>query len=270
MSSSPTARGTQGRRTPWQVQRAVWFALLQRDLKARFEGRWLGGLWALFEPVALLAMMLMVFGYLRSRVVPGMPFPLFLVTGMIPFLVFRNVMTRVMGAIDSSRGLFGYRQVKPIDVVVSRAAMEVLIYSAIFFVFLAVLGWSGMQWFPDHPLHLAVAGLVMIALGFGLGLILAVSTDDFPQFRVFVRLMFMPLYFLSGVIFPVSSLPANFLPWLLWNPLLHLVEIHRGYFVENYHVIDEVNLAYPSYLTLITLAFGLALYRVRRLRLLAS
>lgn len=248
----------------------MWFALLQRDLKARFEGRWLGGLWALFEPLAHVVMLMVMFGYIRNRVVPGMPFPLFLVTGLIPFLIFRNLTTRIMGAVDGARGLFGYRQVKPIDVMVSRGAMEVLIYSAIFVVFLVALGWAGLPWFPDRPLHLAVASTVLIILGFGLGVTLAVVTDDFPQLRVFVRLMFMPLYLLSGVIFPLHAMPADFLPWLLWNPLLHLVEIHRGDFVEHYRVIDEVSLAYPAALALGLLAFGLAVYRVRRQRLLAT
>lgn len=252
------------------MQRSVWFALLQRDLKARFEGRWLGALWTLFEPMAILGMTLAVFGFLRNRVVPGMPFSLFLITGIIPFLVFRNVVTRVMGAIDSSRGLFGYRQVKPIDVFVTRAAMEVVLYTAIFVVFVAVMGWSGQPWFPDHPLHLMMAGAVMVCLAFSFGLILAVLTDDWPQLRVFVRLMFMPLYFVSGVVFPMTGLPYEARAWVLWNPILHLVEIHRSYFVQAYPVIEEVNLQYPAFMAVVLLATGLALYRVRRFRLLAT
>lgn len=270
MSATLPGRTPPAKRSPWQIQRAVWFALLQRDLKARFEGRWLGALWTLAEPIAHVVMLMVLFGYLRHRLVPGMPFPLFLVTGLIPFLMFRNVTLRIMGAIDGSRGLFGYRQVKPIDVLVARAGMEVLLYSVIFVVFLAALGWAGLPWFPDRPLHLAMASVVLLALGFGLGVTLAVLTDDAPQIRMFVRLMFMPLYFLSGVMFPLHSLSAEFLPWLLWNPLLHLVEIHRGDFVEHYRVVDTVSLAYPAGLALITLAFGLALYRVRRQRLLAT
>jgi len=269
LNTGLTASAAPGKRTPWQIQRAVLFALLQRDLKARFGGRWLGGLWTLFEPLAHVVILLLLFGYLRHRVVPGIPFPLFLVTGLIPYLIFRNLTLRLMGALDGSRGLFGYRQVKAIDVLVARAGMEVLIYSVLFVAFLAAMGWAGLPWFPDRPLHLAVASVVLIVFGFGLGLTLAVLTDDWPQLRVFIRLMFMPLYFLSGVMFPLHSLPADFLPWLLWNPLLHLIEIHRGDFVDHYRVIEQVNLSYPAAISLVTLALSLALYRVRRLRLLA-
>ncbi|MGV8824485.1 ABC transporter permease [Methylibium petroleiphilum] len=270
MNTALTASAAPSKRTPWQIQRAVLFALLQRDLKARFGGRWLGGIWTLFEPLAHVVILMLLFGYFRHSVVPGMSFPLFLVTGLIPYLIFRNLTLHLMGALDGSRGLFGYRQVKPIDVLVARAGMELLIYSVIFVVFLAVLGWAGLQWFPDRPLHLAIASTALIVFGFGLGLMLAVLTDDWPQLRVFVRLLFMPLYFLSGVMFPLHSLSGEILPWLLWNPLLHLIEIHRGDFVENYRVIEQVNLAYPAALALVTLAVSLALYRVRRRRLLAS
>lgn len=270
MNTGLTASAAPGKRTPWQIQRAVLFALLQRDLKARFGGRWLGGIWTLFEPLAHVIILMLLFGYFRNRVVPGIPFPLFLVTGLIPYLIFRNLALRLMGAMDGSRALFGYRQVKPIDVLIARAGMEVLIYSVLFVLFLAALGWAGLPWFPDRPLHLAVASTVLIVFGFGLGLFLVVVTDDWPKLRVFVRLLFMPLYFVSGVMFPLHSMPADFLPWLLWNPLLHLIEIHRGDFVEHYRVIEKVNLAYPATAALVTLALGLALYRVRRYRLLSS
>lgn len=265
----PAAARIRARRTPWEVQRAVWFALLQRDMKARFGGRWLGGLWVLLEPVVHLIMLMLLFGYLRHRVVPSMPFALFLVTGLIPFLMFRNLALRVMGAIDGARGLFGYRQVKPFDVLVSRASLEILLYSVVFVAFLAALGWVGLPWFPDRPLHLAVASAVLLVFGFGLGVLLAVLTDEVPQLRVFARLVFMPLYFLSGVMYPLHMLPPELLPWLLWNPLLHLVEIHRGDFVEDYRVLDQIDLAYPAAVALLTLAAAMTLYRVRRHRLLA-
>lgn len=263
----PARRST---RTPWQIQLAVLFALLQRDLKARFGGRWMGAFWILLEPIAHVAVLMFMFAYLRERLVPGVPYVLFLVTGLIPFFIFRGLSLRIMGAIDGSRGLFGYRQVKPIDTLVVRGALEALLYSAVYVVFLSVLGWYGLQWFPDEPLQLAFASGVLIVLGLSLGLLFAVLTDDLPQLRVFIRIAYFPLYLISGVIFPVSALPPTALPWLLWNPLLHLLEVQRGYFFSHYPVIEQASLAYPAGLALVLLAAALALYRLRRHRLLAS
>lgn len=257
-------------RTPWQIQLAVLFALLQRDLKARVGGRWLGAFWILLEPIAHVAVIMVLFTQLRDRLVPGVPFVLFLVTGLIPFFIFRGLSLRVMGAIDGSRGLFGYRQVKPIDTLLVRGALDALLYSGVYVLFLAALGWAGLQWFPDEPLQLFVASAVLIVLGLSLGLLFAVVTDDLPQLRVFIRIAYFPLYIISGVIFPLATLPPSVLPWLLWNPVLHLLEVQRGYFFSHYRVLPEASLAYPALLALLLLAVALGLYRVRRHRLLAT
>ena len=61
-----------------------------------------------------------------AAAMPGLEFPVFLVTGMIPFLLFQNLSNRLMDAVEANRGLFAYRQVKPLDTLVSRAMVEAL------------------------------------------------------------------------------------------------------------------------------------------------
>ena len=258
------------KRTPWEIQRAVLFALIQREMKARFGGRWLGAFWVLFEPIAHLSYLMVLFGVIRERIIPGVPFVMFLLTGVIPFIMFRSVSLRVMGSVDGSRGLFGYRQVKPIDPIVARATLDVLLYGIVFVIFLAVFGWSGLKWLPDHPLEVFVSLAVLITFGFGLGLLFVVLTDDFPKVRVFIRLAYLPMYLISGVIFPTANLSQDALDWLLWNPLLHLMEDIRGAFFDEYQPVPEATLVYPSAVALVTLAVALSLYRLRRKRLLAT
>lgn len=257
-------------RSAWQVQRSVWFALFLRELKTRFGGRWLGVFWALLEPLAHIAIMMLIFGYIRHRVLPGVDFPMFLLVGLVPFFMFKNLTLRGMEAVDSNRGLFGYRQVKPIDPLVSRAMLEVALYSAVYLIMLAFMAWIGYAVVPARPLELMGISTVLLVFGFGLGLLFAVATDELPNARSFIRISFMPLYLMSGIIFPVSALPPQVLPWLLWNPILHAIEISRGYFFEQYHVLPAISGAYVAAWAIGALVLGLSLYRVRRHRLLAS
>ncbi|MCW7538938.1 ABC transporter permease [Aquabacterium sp. A7-Y] len=258
------------KRTPWQVQRAVLFALFVRELKTRFGGRWLGVFWVLLEPLAHLTILVLIFGFIRHRVLPGVEFPVFLLTGLVPFFLFKNLTLRLMESITSNQGLFGYRQVKPFDPLVSRAMLEVSLYSVVYLIMLGVLGWLGFTFLPVRPLELLAISVLLILMGASLGLLFAVTTHEFPHARSFVRIVFMPLYLMSGVVFPVSALPPSVLPWLLWNPVLHAIEISRGYFFAQYHVIPSVSGTYVAAITLIVLALGMSLYRVRRHKLLAS
>lgn len=257
-------------RSPWQVQRAVWFALFLRELKTRFGGRWLGVFWVLLEPLAHIFILLLLFGFIQHRVVPGVDFAMFLLVALVPFFMFKSLALRGMEAVESNRGLFGYRQVKPIDPLVSRALLEVSLYSAVYLIMLGMMGWAGFSVVPVRPLELMGISAVLLVLGFGLGLVFAVATNELPNARSFIRISFMPLYLMSGIIFPISALPPQVLPWLLWNPILHAVEISRGCFFPQYHVLDEVSGAYVAAWAIGVLVLGLSLYRVRRHRLLAT
>jgi len=256
-------------RSPWQIQRAVLFALLLRELKTRFGGRWLGAFWALSEPLLHTFLMMLLYGYLRQRKVAGVDYVVYLITGLLPFFMFRNLALRLMEGIDANRALFGYRQVKPIDTLISRAILEVGIYSFIYMIALALLGWLGLDIVPDNPLELIAVSVALLAGGFGLGLTLAVLTNDLPEARGIIRIAFWPLYFMSGVIFPVHSFPRSFLDWLTLNPILQALELSRGFYFNGYNQLPEVSFGYVALFSLLSVVLGLSLYRVRRDRLLA-
>lgn len=258
------------RRSAWEIQRAVVFALFVRELKTRFGGRWLGAFWVLLEPLAHVTVMLLIFGYVRNRVLPGVEYPVFLLTGLVPFFLFRNLALRGMQAIEANRGLFGYRQVKPLDPLVSRALLEVLLYGFVYLLTLAALGWLGFQVLPAHPLQWLGTGALLVASGFALGLLFAVLTDELPNMRSLIGVAFLPLYLVSGIIFPVAALPREVLPWLLWNPVLHAIELSRGQFFPQYHVLPEVSAQYVTAFALTVLALAMSAYRVRRQSLLAT
>lgn len=258
------------RRSSWEIQRTVVFALFLRELKTRFEGRWLGVLWVIFEPLAHVLLLLLVFGFLRHTMSTGVEYPVFLLTGLIPFFTFKNLSTRLMSAIDSNRGLFTYRQVKPMDALISRALLELCITSVVYAIALGLLGWLGYHFLPVRPLELLAVSALLVLLGVSFGLVLAVATHFLPKLRVIVQLMFFPLYFISGVLFPVHAVPANLQPWLLWNPVLHLIELSRGCFFPQYQVLDGVSAWFVAAVALPCALLGLSLYRVRRERLLVA
>lgn len=257
---------TPRRRDPVRIQRAVLFALVVRDLRARVEGRWLGLTWMIFEPLAHVMTILVLFGARRGFVMANADFPVFLITGMLPFFLFRNLARRLPAAIGSNRNLFAYRQVKPIDALAARAIVEIALYGAVYVIALCILGWAGYDSVPHAPLELIVVSAVLLLLGTGLGLFFAVVTHQRPRLNTVVGLIFYPLYFASGVIFPLHNIAGNILHWLLYNPVLHLVELSRAYFIPNYVAVPGVSLAYPAAWALVVAALSMSVYRVYRFR----
>jgi capsular polysaccharide transport system permease protein len=258
------------RRHPWDVQRAVLLALVLREMKARVGGQWVGAIWTLVEPLAHVALLITMFSFIRGAVVAGVEFPVFLATGLIPFFLFQHLAFRLMDGIDANRGLFSYRQVKPLDVLASRSVVETLMNLVVYAVTLGVLGWMGYHVLPAQPLEALGVNALVIFFGTAFGIFCAVISHERPRLRSLLRMLMLPLYFASGVILPVGNLPRQYLDILLWNPLLHLVELSRGTFMAAYTPPEGVNALYPLMFALVTAALAMALYRTNRLRLIAS
>lgn len=269
MNTTP-AGPARRRRSPFEIQREVLFALVLREMKARVGGQWVGAIWTLFEPMAHTIVLVVVLGFVGRSMFPGVEIPVFLVTGLIPFFLFQNLALRLMDGIEANRGLFAYRQVKPLDTLLSRAIVETLMNLLVYGLTLFALGWIGYHVIPEQPLEMIAVNAVLVLFGTAFGIFAAVVGHDRARLRSFIRMMFLPLYFSSGVIFRVELLPMEYLRWLLWNPLLHLIEISRHAFIPQYPLAPGVNLAYPVMVTLVTSALALALYHGNRRRLIAS
>ena len=257
------------RRSPWEIQRAVIFALMVRELKTRFGGKLIGIFWVLFEPGANIAMLLYIRGSLIDRSVGAtIDWPVYHIVAMIPYFVFRGVWFRSMEAVTANSGLFSYRQVKPIDAMVARTVLEVMIYGCVFILAMAALGWLGMQFWPDNPLLFMWAVANFAAVGFGFGLISCVLTHGKPNARMFVRLTSIPLYLLSGVILPLKQFPPDVLRILMYNPAAQLVEMSRQAYFQSYHPVMFYDPGYPTVVAFLSCALGMFLYRANRLKLL--
>jgi len=258
------------RRTAWEVQRSVLAALVLRELRARVGGQWIGAIWTLFEPLAHVMLLVTLMGLVIGADLPGIEYPVFLATGLVPFFLFQNTATRLMDGIESNRGLFSYRQVKPIDPLLSRGLVEVLMNSVVYLFTLGILAWLGYQVVPVKPLEMLAVQSLVAALAMGVGLLFAVLGHERPRTKTLLRLVFFPLYLATGVIFPIDFLPRAVIEWLLWNPMLHLVELSRHAFMPAYRPVDGVNLMFPMMCTLGYLWLGLLLYRADRHRLVSS
>lgn len=258
------------KRSPLNIVRAVVFALVLREMRGRFGARRQGVFWFFFEPIAHVLGVMAIFTLVRGRQVPGLDFPVYLITGIVPFLMFKNIMLKGMEAVTANKALFGYKQIKPYDTIVARTIVEFTLMACVYVVIMLGLGlWGRYDVLMVDPLHWLGVMALGVAFSFGMALILCVIADAMPELKVVLRLLFMPLYFLSGVILPIWLVPGPVLNYLLWNPLLHIIdELRRGVFTH-YHKAAGISVEYPLGVTIVVLFIGMGLYRARRKHLVA-
>ena len=258
-------------RSPIEIQKAVVFALFVRELKTRFGKYRLGYVWALLEPMAHVVVLALIWAAIGHTEFSGIPMPMFLLVGLVPYLFFQKTTSQCMNAIEGNRGLFNYRQVRPVDPVLARIILESIIYFTSYLVLLFIVGWFLDYGVGVHdPLGLIVINALLFLLTFGVGLTFSVYGTLYPEVMKLVpMLVFRVLYFISGILFPLSVVPTEYHPWLLWNPLLHVVELNHVYYFRGFET-GNVSLLFVALFALGSATFGLLSYRGNWVRMVST
>lgn len=253
---------TKRRRSSWQIQIATIRALFFRELLTRFgsDQLRLGYIWAVLAPGLQVLMMVIIFTVIRLRVSPYMDYALFLVAGIVPWMLFAGAATRALGAVEANKGLFNYRPVLPIDAVIARTLLEGILYFIVFIVFILGLWWFGYSISISHIPLLFISWLLLMLFSFGFALIMMVVGHWSAEVAKFVGVLIRIMYFASGILYSLHVLPDKYLAYVLWNPVPHVIEYMR-YALAPTYPIDHVSYTYFLKSTVVVLFLGLLLYR---------
>ena len=258
-------------RSSFEIQKSVVFALFIRELKTRFGKYRLGYVWAVLEPVTHVIVFTIVISAIGRTDYSGIPMPMFLLTGLVPYLFFQTTVTQCMHAIEANRGLFNYRQVRPVDTVLSRIILESIIY---FVSYLVLLFIAALFFEYDVVVHdllsLITVNALLFCLALGVGLTFSVYGTLYPEVMNLVpMLIFRPMYFMSGILFPLFIVPSEYHGWLLWNPLLHVVELNHMFYFRSFESPDA-SMFYVIIVTLMSITFGLLSYRAHWIKMVST
>ena len=251
--------------TGWQRQKSIINALFLRELKARFTSGQAGLFWTFFQPffmvlIFILIHILMLGG--GSATSSTYNYSVFLVISFTAFLFFRDTINKSAGAFTANKGLFVYRQLKPIDAMAARLLVEVFIMSIVMIIFIAVGLYLdyGMQ---AKNLGMVFVGYIwLIIFSFGIGLNLAVAGVFYDFVGKITGYLSLPLMFLSAVFYSMQSIyqvSSDIGDMMLYNPIVHFMEMIRGGF---FYDLDDryVDYNYMMLWTAVTLFSGLWLY----------
>jgi capsular polysaccharide transport system permease protein len=258
------------RRGSFDITLSVWKALFLREALTRlFSGRGTA-FWLLVEPLFHVAYIVFIYTVIRVRTIGGIDTALWIVVGILTFFIFRRSALQSASAVTANYALFTYRQVKPIDAIIVRSGFELFLIMIVATIVLCVAALLGHNVIPSYPamVLIGLAGIWFISIAWGF--IASVAEELAPELGRIIKMFMTPLYVLSGVIFPIASVPDPYRSWLLLNPLVHALEIVRVGFVPHYSAVPNMSIAYLYKFALIMLFFGLALQRRFALRLVTQ
>lgn len=253
----PRLKPRGGLRVMYASIRALFF----RELQTRFGQYRLGYLWVFLEPLLSVGLLVVLFGALHSKVLPSVEYEVFLVNGMLPFLMFKRGIVQALNANKSNMGLFSYRPVKPVDALIARNLLEGCVSFSTYVLFNAILIWCGFHISFEAIPQLLGYWLSLFVFMVAISFILMVVGDFSKELGKFISAAFFLLQLLSAIIYSIHVVPSQYQVYLLWNPLIHVIEHIRNCVAPTYPLATGIDFGYFMEWTVGSLFIGLLLYK---------
>ena len=204
----------------------LFWTLTAHRIRVRYKQSVLGVCWALLQPVGLMLIFTLVFGRIARVPSEGVPYSLFVYSGLLLWSFFATAVGSATHALVSHGQLitkvYFPREILPLTYVAA-ALFDLCIGSA-------VLG--GLLVYHGRPIGLAIvfavpAVMTVMALVIAAALMLSAVQVRFRDVGLAVPLLLYLWMFSTPIAYPVSGVPAAYRPWFLLNPMTGVVESFR-------------------------------------------
>lgn len=214
--------------------------LTVRELKVRYKRSALGFLWTLLNPLLMMAIFTVIFTRVFVSPVPW--FPIYFLSGYLPFAFFQASAQVGTGSIIGNANLvkkvYFPRAVLPISVVLSQAVHLVLGLSVLLVAETIIFKWDQRfdWWWYLPTLVFAVVILAVFTTGFTL--LLAAANTYLRDIQEFMNVAFLLWFYVTPVVYapwqlsPDPAAPSKLELLIKLNPLYWFVALFRSALYE--------------------------------------
>ncbi len=220
----------------FKIQMRVIGALLMREVLTRYGRHNIGFMWLFVEPMLFTLGVTALWSFAKMHHGSSMPIVAFAITGYSSVLLWRNMPSRCVGAVEPNLALMYHRNVKVIDVFAARILLEAAGATTSFIVlstFFISIGWMRG---PQDIIKILLGWFMTAWFGASLALLMGCLSERTEVVEKLWHPTSYLLFPLSGAAFMVDWLPPTFQKVVLCLPMVHGVEILReGYFGSQVH-----------------------------------
>jgi lipopolysaccharide transport system permease protein len=206
--------------------RELFFFFTWRDLLVRYKQTLVGVSWSLVRPLLTMIVLTVVFGKLGKMPSSGMPYPLLVFCGMLPWQFFSAALTESGNSLVSNSNMISKIYFPRLVITVS-SVMTSLIDFFISAIFLVAL----MIWYRFAPswtvLILPFFVLLVFGAALGVGLWIAALMVEYRDFRFIVPFVTQFGLYVSPVGFQSSIVPIQFRLLYALNPMVGIIDGFR-------------------------------------------
>lgn len=235
------------------------FAWTGRILKARYQQSILGGVWAILQPLATVLIFTVVFSFFLKVDTGEIPYIVFSYSAMVPWLLFSSSINDMVESIVQNMNLVS-KIYFPREILVISALLARLVDFLIAYLILIVLIIIyQVSISPVLILFLPVIVFVQLAFALGIGLIASALNAFYRDVRHLIVLLLQLWLYATPIIYPISFVPENLLPFYRLNPMVGIIEAYRS--IMLYGSFPGINFVISAVVAGIVLILGYLFFK---------
>ena len=242
----------------WRYRELLGF-LAWRDVAVRYKQTVLGASWALLQPLVTLVVFTFIFGRLAAMPSGGVPYPLLVMAGLLPWQFFANALSAASGSLVNNTHLIA--KVYFPRLILPFSALAV---SLVDFAIVAVLTAGMFVWYGFVPsaniVFLPLFLLQALLTALGAGLWLTALMVRYRDFRFIVPFLLQVGVFITPVGFATTNIPQWHALFAL-NPMVSAVDGFRWCLFGGAHTLNTSVILIGSAITLVLLMTGFWYFR---------
>ena len=243
----------------WRYRELFHF-LAWRDLLVRYKQTVVGVAWSLIRPFLTMLVLTFVFGKLGRMPSGGVPYPLLVLCGMLPWQFFSTALSESGNSLVANSNLIS-KVYFPRLVIPASSVITSFVDFAISAVFLLAL----MIWYrflpPLNILFLPGFVLLAFAASFGVGLWIAALMVEYRDFRFIVPFIVQFGLYVSPVGFQSTVVPSQYRLLYSLNPIVGVIDGFRWSILGGQQTMYWPGLAASVLGVIVLLASGIAYFR---------
>jgi lipopolysaccharide transport system permease protein len=232
----------------WRYRELFYF-LAWRDILVRYKQTAIGITWALIKPFLTMIVFTVVFGNIAKLPSQGVPYPILVFAGMLPWQFFANALGECSNSLIGNANLISKVYFPRLIVPTSAVIVSFVDFLISGIILLGLMAWY--KFVPDwRILTLPFFILIASAASMGAGLWLAALTVQYRDFRFVVPFIIQFGLYISPVGFSSNIVPEQWRLLYSINPMVGVIDGFRWAILGS-----KANIYMPNFLLSIGLVF---------------
>jgi lipopolysaccharide transport system permease protein len=224
----------------WRYRELFYF-LAWRDILVRYKQTVIGISWAVIRPLVTMLVLTFIFGKLAKMPSDGVPYPILVFCGMLPWQFFATAFSESGNSLVSNSGMitkvYFPRLVIPVSSVIT-SFMDFIISAVLMAIIMLYYGYAPGASIVALPIFVILA----FATAFGAGLWVSALMVRYRDFRYIVPFVVQFGLYVSPVGFSSRAVPDEWRFLYSVNPMVGVIDGFR------WSIIGETDLYWPGVL----------------------